>query len=344
MTLYVSPTGSSTGPGTESSPYLTIGQAAAHLPNGGEVWLTPGTYPAEQLVNVRPTATITVHVPLGAKHGGLDFRGTRDFTIDGDHMRGVVGSFNLDKSTGALAGGSGRITVQGVDTSGVRFVNRAFELSVRDSYIHDGSGNGIGAPGRATTDATTGQSPDRSRDIVIDGNLIERFSQDAVQISDVLNLTFTGNTVRDVRDPRSETGECVGAGQPNPLGLPECTHNDGFQIPGGVTNALIARNHFSRITTQTMIIQGNTPAVPRKTDGVIVRENVALDSGTALQVNSVLGLVVERNVLMARTSGLTYDSGFGIVPTDGVIHNNVLSSLRIAGGAQAEVTDNVIVS
>jgi hypothetical protein len=152
-TLYVSPTGSDTNPGTEAQPFQTIQKAANVVNPGDTVIVEDGTYTGFgscATATVKPIVCLTrggtaaawvtfqARTPLGAK---LD--GQQNTNTDGIVFRNSVGYVKLE---GFEIHGVGNAVAS---SSGIELYNGGHDVVISQVYVHD--------VGRLCTDTTNGE-------------------------------------------------------------------------------------------------------------------------------------------------------------------------------------------
>lgn len=333
---WVSPLGNDLNACTTAAPCLTTQRASLQMPDGGTMTIT-GDLPNQTLNNYRPTAPATVVCTRGVLITRIDAKGTKDVTFDGLEQC-TTRLFNFERSTGPTGSNTQRITVRGQTNVGsVRFLNSTTDLTIDNNFIRHGN-VGITAPGRTTP-------ADASSRVTITGNTIANMDQDAIQMSDVTDVVIEDNAIRDIHDSRASTDPptCHTDGTSENPGLPSCYHSDGIQTAGGASNWTIKRN-LIQATSQGIILQGNTPAVPRPTIGVTVRQNLIVGPTNAAMFNGVYLLDAEQNIACGTLNGILYSwYSTSATPTDGIIRDNIVSSYFEQAPAVADDTGNRVV-
>lgn len=334
---WVSELGNDLNPCTETQPCASMQRAAGLMSDGGTMRLV-GTLPNQTLTNYRPAVPARVALTRGAFVSRLDAKGTWDTTFDGA-QQATIRLINLERSTGTGGAWDQRITIRGMTNLGtVRFIETT-DLNVEQNLMRDGN---TGIVGRLNT------SP--AQRVQIADNYFDDFEQDAIQINDANQVTITGNLFHDIHDDRASTDPptCYtdGSGLPNPGGLPSCYHSDAIQTSGGATNWSITHNSITA-ATNGIILQGNTPAVPRQTSGVLIDLNriaqTSPDSGptNAIELNGVYAATVTHNIACGRLNGIHYSPySTTAVPTDGTIRENLVSGYVEQAPAVADDADN----
>jgi parallel beta-helix repeat protein len=145
---------SNTGSGTSSTPFCTIGAAAAKAVAGTTVQVSPGTY--TEMVTVKNSGTASAPVVFTAPSGATVTGGTNGFKL-GSKAYVTVKGFTVTKTSGVgiLVSGSNHVTIDGNDVSvaGQRasgLVAKGISLSgttasvVQNNRVHDNSDAGIG--------------------------------------------------------------------------------------------------------------------------------------------------------------------------------------------------------
>jgi hypothetical protein len=308
--VYVAPFGDDAAPGTAARPVATLSRALAIVPDRGVIRLAAGSYPAAY-DQVRHAATVVVDA-RAATIAGLQFHGATHVTVVGGTFTGLV---KIDAN--GLSRPSEELVIDGADLTGgcVNIRDKARAIVVRNSRMHD-CWTGVSGPGRVS-------AAYQSSDILIEDNLIEDMQSDGIQFGDWNDVTITGNTIRDIRDPAG------------------VIHNDGIQFTGGTTGVRIVGNRIS-VASSMILIQ---PAI-RPIDDVLVQGNT-LGPNFAVTVQS-------QGATRARFIGNTMCGGVlgglwlraasdGGAPTDTVVQDNVLSSYREMEGARAAVAERNVI-
>lgn len=328
-TVYASPDGSDSSPGTSAEPVRSIGKAASIAVRGHTVIdLAPGAYDRASVPN-RPTEMTTIRGP-GAVVSGFNFKGGANFTVEG---LTISGSVVIDSTTG-LTNTPHDFVIEGNDVRGsIRIQNAARNVRVSSNHIHD-STTGVVGPGRVSAAYT-------SSNITIDGNVIERMSQDGMQIADWSDVLIEQNVIRGVRDP----GPCDYSAT---TALRECTHNDNIQCSGGCTRVRILNNSLGAATLGSGVgeasaaiqFQGNTPAVPRPTTNVEISGNTfGYTVSAPLQTAGSTAMIIRNNtgcLSKVQSNGLRLGAIFiakGGVPSSGLASWNVLPQFTNQSGS-----------
>jgi len=167
-TWYVSnqPGCSNSGPGTQSTPFCTIGTAAAKAVAGQTVSVAAGTY--TEAVTVKNSGTATAPITYVAAPGTVVTGGANGFKLSGKSYV-VVRGFTVTQTTGVgiLASSSNHITLDGNDVSvaGQRvsgLTAKGISLSgttaslVENNKSHDNSDAGIGVTSASNGNTITG--------------------------------------------------------------------------------------------------------------------------------------------------------------------------------------------
>ena len=237
IAVYVAPFGDDAAPGTAARPVATLSRALAIVPDRGVIRLAAGSYPAAY-DQVRHAATVVVDA-RAATIAGLQFHGATNVTVVGGTFTGLV---KIDANGLSRPSGGARHRRRRPHGGCVNIRDKARAIVVRNSRMHD-CWTGVSGPGRVS-------AAYQSSDILIEDNLIEDMQSDGIQFGDWNDVTITGNTIRDIRDPAG------------------VIHNDGIQFTGGTTGVRIVGNRIS-VASSMILIQ---PAI-RPIDDVLVQGN-----------------------------------------------------------------------
>jgi Right handed beta helix region len=309
-TVWASPAGVDTAPGTSARPVRTLSRALAALPAGGTVVLAPGAYPAA-LDATRHAATVTVQA-AGATVAGLHLYGATNVSVLGGSFTDTV---KIDSR--GLGAPSSAVMIDGADLTGGCFDirDRASAIAIRNSHMHD-CWTGVSGPGRVS-------AAYQSTGITIEGNLIERMRSDGIQFGDWNDVTIANNVIRDIRDPAG------------------VIHNDGIQFTGGTQGARLIGNRISDASAAVLI----QPAI-RPIDDVLLQGNV-LGPNAAVTVQSqgaTHARFIANTMCGGKLGGLWLRAApSGAAVTDTIVRDNRLSSFQKLEGARAGVdAGNVI--
>ena len=217
-----------------STPWCSLGRAAAASPAGGEVLVRGGTYPSTTLssarsgfVTFRPYGSETVTI------AGLGFSGATHV-----RFRGV--------------GVNGGLTVSG-SSHHVEMIDgslRAVSLQAgADGVLLEG--NSLTNPNGTGINFSSDSSRPAISNVTIRGNRIDGIAVDAIQAKNFRNLTVEGNEFANVRRPAGSTA-----------------HPDVLQTVFGGENLVFRNNYVHDYDAQGFFIADG------KVTGVVVENNL----------------------------------------------------------------------
>jgi hypothetical protein len=324
--LYVSIEGSDKALGTSTTPLRTVNKALAVLGDGtGTIWLGPGSHEAVKDTQARG-ASVLIRARRGADArlkgiildgarrvsfadvaaGDVVMRGVHDISFEAVAVRGLI-SVGQGRGTGSTS-----VTFRGGSVSSpgeLCFVVRggSREVLIEDSHIFDCR---VGIGGVATDP--------RSSDVVIRGNLLERFTGDGIQFGGWNDVRIDGNVIRKMADPLGET------------------HNDGIQLTGNTRNVAITNNSITESNGQLLFIRDNFGP----NDDLLVQNNLIARAGAyAVQnMGATRARYINNTIWYSRYGGLLLRRGGAkgaIAPRDTVVVNNILSGYAEVENATA---------
>jgi hypothetical protein len=313
--IYVAATGNDTAAGTSTAPLRTVTAALAKTVGGERIQVAAGSYPKITDSKAR-TKTVTI---VGAGQtstaiAGLEAFGAQHLDVSGFTINGLVRvaghpslrtaqpATDVDIHDNAITSGPNETCVMVRDA--------AQDIRIGRNWIHD-CYSGIVGPGRVTS----------SRKIAIIGNTIERNTADAIQFGNWDDVTITGNVMRGSHDPAG------------------VIHNDGIQFTGSSTHVVITGNRISDSSAQLIFIQDAVGPI----SDVLVQNNFLYDAGAvAMQSWGATGVRIDHNTIWKTNyGGLWLRAGYQrpgesiTVPTDTVVTNNVVTTLKTMEGAAA---------
>jgi hypothetical protein len=305
--LYVSPSGDDGAVGTRAAPLRTPQVAVDRLPDGGTVYLLPGTYRKQRIVlHNRHDLTIAATKPRGAV---LNATGLTPRVSDS----GVV-----------QISGSTRITVRGLDIRGYRTTSlkrvpigiyvtgHDSHVTLQGNHVHR-LGNDNGTLGsfdiNAHGIAAYGRDPSQPiSDLRIVGNEVDHLhlgaSESVVVNGNVDHWWITGNNIHDNNN--------IGI---DAIGWePTLTGSHRFTTANRARHGVIAHNQISRI-----ISQGN-PAYWENGSWCNCADGIYVDGGEHI--------AIRRNRVRTSDIGVEVgaENGRGHTNAVGITHNRVTGS------------------
>jgi hypothetical protein len=311
--IYVAPYGDDSAPGNFRRPRRSLQAAVDVAPDGAAILVLPGHYAGAVLTTAYRRRVTIEGVPRRGSEpsvAGVEIWGGRRIAVRGLRLTAtsqVTSHPTLKAAQPARDVVFARNDIVVPRGLCLRIRSGARHVSVVSNHIHD-CATGIGGP----------NTPELSSRITIVGNVLERFSADAIQFGAWNRVTIADNVIQDIHDP---TG---------------VVHNDAIQLTGTSSHVTIARN-LLRHSSQLLFVQ---PAVGPIVD-VSVEDNLIYGaSAYAVQLQGSSGVrFVHNTVWASHYGGVLLREGTGtagpLVPTDSVIARNVLSGYGTTGGARA---------
>ena len=316
-TLVVALEGDDAGNGTADRPLRTIEEAISRARGRTVIELGNGRWPAVRDTTKRSASlTIRGNGPGRTMLGGLNLFGARKIrvervTVEGPTVVSTHPTLGPQQTAADVTLSQSEFTLpqRSAGPAGVCIAIRSGSSRVRVelSYVHD-CRSGITGP----------KTPIPSDHITIDNNVLERFSDDAVQFGGWHRVRIERNTIRDAVDPKG------------------VVHNDGIQLTGPSRHVRIARNTITRSGGQLVLVQARFGPI---TD--VVMENNAISHSRAwgIQVQGVRRLRFVHNTLWhTDIGGLLIRNGPNGAPTQGaIVANNILSRMAVIEKSQGVI-------
>jgi hypothetical protein len=308
----VGPEGGDGAEGTARDPWETIDHALDVVPDGSEIRVLPGTYPAITDDRSRDRSVTVTGFGGLPTIAGADLHGSSRLVL-----RDLRFTAPIDIAAHPTLGDerpANDITVLNSEivsphSAAIRIGEGSREVNILGNWVHDSQGGIAGA------------QPPRSRGITIVRNTIERVRADGIQFGYWDDVSISENTIRETIDPADEI------------------HNDGIQFRGPSEDVRITRNRIHASGGQLMLVQPSLGPI----DDVLVENNLMFDSeATGVQSQAATNVRFVHNTIWNTGLGsLTLSAtSSGAVASDTVVVGNILEEFGVARDAGTAYRDH----
>lgn len=309
---YVAPTGDDKAAGDAAAPLRSLDEAVKASAGGEAIVVLPGTY--ERVIDtVARSSRVTIYgVPRsGVKPevAGVEVWGGSFLTVRGVKITApsqVTSHPTLKERQPAHDVEFDKVEMVVTDNPALRIRSGAWNVIVRDSWIHDSYG-GIAGP----------NTPNKSRQITILRNRLQRFRSDAIQFGQWDDVLIQGNKIANTKDPAGKL------------------HNDGIQFTGGSSHVIIRGNVLRDSDAQLLFVQPAFGPI----DDLLVENNLIHGAGAiAVQIQGASRTRIINNTIWESAYGGLLVRGptiwkYGVTSRDAIVANNILSAFGVANGA-----------